>query len=68
MLRTIVASAIVASALVGCKQPTGKDEYRRDTNLRNETLRNCANGTHLSSRECTNAQDVKDLDDLKRSL
>jgi hypothetical protein len=67
MLRTIVASAILASALVGCKQPTGKDEYRRDTNLRNETLRNCANGTHLSSREYKCAR-CKDLDDLKRSL
>ena len=67
MLRAIVVS-ITLVGLIGCKPPTGKDEYRRNSDLRNQTLRDCANGTHPSSRECVNAQDVKDLDDLNRSL
>lgn len=68
MLRNITICLGLAASLIGCQPPVGKDEYRRDTNLRDQTLKDCANGTHASARECANAQDVRDLDDLKRSL
>ncbi|SEJ81105.1 hypothetical protein SAMN05518849_11465 [Sphingobium sp. AP50] len=54
--------------LAACQKPVGKDALREDQDLRNQVLRDCADGTHINSQECSNAKAVDNADKLERSL
>lgn len=66
---SVLALLLVTAGLASCaKEPRGKKYFAAHPDELSQVVKACADGTHPSSQECSNAADVYTLRKARESL